>query len=204
MAELVKEGFKITIIDQWTGELKTPTWTGTDKRMIAKCKKIIDEFADPSIEVTYDKKPGMSVDFNTLKKTIKRVYNVDILEAVVKDEIKAVNEEKKVKVIQGPSGAGKDNKVLEIVAKQMTKTPRIKLKSPDSHLLTCRRCGNGFDSMANLEYITGYRAYSICPKCKFKMPVVKTTPAKMRKEPKIKMAKKARLKARRENGTSTS
>ncbi len=82
-------------------------------------------------------------------------------------------------------------------------TSKIKLKTKDSNEIICKKCNTHFDSMDKLIYLSGYKAYSICPKCGHRTKVTKITQSSdflvrrdtgqyVRKIPKTGLSKKAR------------
>ena len=87
----------------------------------------------------------------------------------VKDMTAGLHKKAAKKVLKEAEALG-----IEIDKKE---APHFKPKTKGSHQLKCKRCDTYFDSMDNLIYRSGYKAYSVCPNCGFKVPVVKITSA---------------------------
>lgn len=110
------------------------------------------------------------------------------------------------------------SKQLKKVIKKIQEPKKsvFKPKTKDSHEIICKRCDTHFDSMDKVLYRSGYKAYSVCPNCGFRVPVRKITQASgymrhnttgqlIRKDPKPNkhMSKKDRRRLRSENNSKS-
>ena len=78
----------------------------------------------------------------------------------------------------GIKGAKAGNQLRKVIKKiQEPKKSVFKPKTKDSHEIICKRCDTHFDSMDKVLYRSGYKAYSVCPNCGFRVPVRKITQA---------------------------